>query len=353
MNCPLISIIVPVYQVEKYLEKCINSIIAQTYKNLEIILVDDGSTDNCPAICDRFQKEDARIKVIHQQNGGLSHARNAGLEIATGDFIGFVDSDDWIEPNMYEILMSALQDTGAEIAVCNRQTEISDSKYLPANITSCKRKLYSSKEALRLIINGRGNIRNTVWNKLYKRTVLSNISFPEGKIYEDLLWTPLVIGNAKLIVCMDSPLYHYLNRTDSLSHNENLIIQRGLDKVEMFRQRFVFIQDHFPDLKKSAIQKFQNSCCNEFIRISLNQHHFDANGEIRRELHHQFCQSGQFNILDYDYFSTTCARILFRFSPSLFLKTYIIYQKLRDFSKKLSEDSFNWSHRHRNKNADE
>ncbi len=336
MNSPLISIIVPVYQVEKYLEKCINSIIAQTYKNLEIILVDDGSTDNCPAICDRFQSVDTRIKVIHQANGGLSHARNVGMEMATGDFIGFVDSDDWIEPNMYEVLMSALQDTGADIAVCGRQMETSDSKPVSIDATSCKRKLYSTEEALRTMIKGGGIIRNTVWNKLYKRTVLSNISFPAGKIYEDLLWTPLVIGNAKLIVCMDSPLYHYLNRTDSLSHNENLVIKRGLDKVEMFHQRFVFIQDHFPDLKKLAIQKFQNSCCNEFIRISLNQHHFDENGEIRRELHHQFCQSGSFSIFDYDNFCTTCARILFRFSPKLFLKTYIIYQKLHDFSKKVA-----------------
>ena len=337
MNCPLISIIVPIYQVEKYLEKCINSIIAQTYKNLEIILVDDGSTDSCPAICDRFQAEDSRIKIIHQENGGLSHARNVGLEHATGNFIGFVDSDDWIEPNMYEVLMSALQETGADIAVCNRQMETSDSKPVSIDTTSCKRKLYSTEEALRTIIKGEGDIRNVIWNKLYKRTVLSNISFPKGKIFEDLLWTPLVIGNAKLIVCMDSLLYHYLNRTDSLSHNENLVIKRELDKVEMFRQRFVFIQDHFPDLKKLAIHKFQESCYREFIKISLNQHHFDENGEIRRELHHQFCQSGSFNILDYDNFSTIFARILFRFSPKLFLKTYIIYQKLHDFSKKVAQ----------------
>ena len=123
MNCPLVSIIVPVYQVEKYLEKCLGSIIGQTYGNLEIILVDDGSTDHGPAICDRYQTEDSRIQVIHQANGGLSHARNVGLAAATGDFISFVDSDDWIEPQMIDALMSALQETGADIAVCGRQVE--------------------------------------------------------------------------------------------------------------------------------------------------------------------------------------------------------------------------------------
>ena len=125
---PLVSIIIPVYQVEKYLDKCIASVVGQTYQNLQIILVDDGSTDRSPAICDNWKEQDSRITVIHQPNGGLSRARNAGLKIATGEFVGLVDSDDWIEPLMIETLLSALQETAADIAVGGFEGFAEDSK---------------------------------------------------------------------------------------------------------------------------------------------------------------------------------------------------------------------------------
>ena len=115
-NNPKISVIVPVYKVEKYLDKCVESIVNQTYKNLEIILVDDGSPDNCPAMCDEWAEKDERIRVIHKENGGLADARNAGMDIATGDYIGFVDSDDWIEPNMYEVLLKNALKYDADIS---------------------------------------------------------------------------------------------------------------------------------------------------------------------------------------------------------------------------------------------
>ena len=116
---PKISVIVPVYKVEKFLDRCVESIVGQTYENLEIILVDDGSPDNCPSMCDKWAEKDSRIKVIHKENGGVSSARNAALDAATGDFIGFVDSDDWIEPDMYESLMMRIDETGKDIAVCS------------------------------------------------------------------------------------------------------------------------------------------------------------------------------------------------------------------------------------------
>ncbi len=328
MNSPLISIIVPVYQVEKYLEKCINSIIAQSYKNLEIILVDDGSTDNCPAICDRFQSEDSRIKVIHQQNGGLSHARNVGLEHATGDFIGFVDSDDWIEQNMYEVLMSALQETGADIAVCDRQMESKDSQPFQINICPSRIKCYSTESALRLIISGSNIIRNSVWNKLYKKKVLSNIKFPLKRIYEDIQWTSQIIGNANFLVYVNYRFYHYLQRSESLSHDSSLTIQRLLDKVEMFEQRKKYIQEYHPNLTNLAILKLQNFCCGEYINICINGNQLDKDGRIRYKLHRKFCQLRPFYILNYDGFCTTFGRILFRLFPNLLVKLFIIYNKL-------------------------
>lgn len=328
MNSPLISIIVPVYQVEKYLEKCINSIISQTYKNLEIILVDDGSTDNCPAICDRFQTEDPRIKVIHQENGGLSHARNIGLEIATGDYIGFVDSDDWIEPNMYEILMSALQETEAYIAVCNRKLEYEDSQSPLTYVKSVERKMYSAEEALRKLIIGDNIIHNTVWDKIYRKNIITNIKFPTGKIYEDYLWTALVIGNSRMIVGIDYLFYHYLIRSSSLSRNDKLAIQRSLDTIEMIEMRTEYIRMHYPNLHNLSLSIFLNSCFREYFNISLNYPHLDVNGENRRHLHQQFCQFGLVNIFKFYGFKTTCGRILFRFSPRLMVKIYSVYQKL-------------------------
>ena len=328
MNSPLISIIVPVYQVEKYLEKCINSIINQTYKNLEIILVDDGSTDNCPAICDRFQVEDSRIKVIHQENGGLSHARNVGLEISTGDFIGFVDSDDWIEPNMYELLMSALQETQADIAVCNRQYEFEDSESIPINVKPINRKLYTNKEALRMIIKGGSIIRNAVWDKLFRKNIIQNIRFPKGKIFEDSLWTPQIIGNAKSIICIDYPLYHYLQRSESLTHYEKLIAKRWFDRIEMFKQRTIYFHKYYPSVDKLATLKFQDFCFHEYIKFALYNHQLNIYDDIRNELHLQFCQSGSINIQDVEGFKMKLARILFRFYPNFLTNICIIMQKL-------------------------
>ncbi len=327
MNCPLISIIVPVYQVEKYLEKCINSIINQTYKNLEIILVDDGSTDNSPAICDCFQRKDTRIKVIHQENGGLSHARNVGLEIATGDFIGFVDSDDWVETNMYEVLMSALQETGADIAVCDRFIDFEDSPSKSIDIKYSEVKIHTGIETLKNILKG-GKINDTVWNKLYKLTVLINIFFLEEKIHEDILWTSQVIGQARFVVYIDYPLYHYLQRNESLSRNNNLFVKRGLDKIEILKKQLEYIHVHYPSLVKFAIMRFQNICCWEYIIISQNKDMLDSDGRIRRELHRLFCQSTPIIVLNSKGLFTTMGRILFRFSPNLLVKTYIFLKNI-------------------------
>ncbi|MBQ7649507.1 MAG: glycosyltransferase [Victivallales bacterium] len=258
---PMISVIVPVFRVEKYLEECVSSILAQSYANLEIILVDDGSDDNCPAICDGFQANDNRVKVIHKKNGGLSQARNYGLRIATGDFIGFVDGDDWIESGMYEAMLSAMLETGADIAVCNYHKESSDSKSIQRGEESSERKLYSSEEAMRIILSSTGFIRNTVWNKLYRRSVLANVIFPEGKLYEDTPWTGKVVCKAKKVICLASPLYHYLVRSDSLSHDDRQIVRRTMDKNEMLEQRLAFIRENCPDLEKLALCEFLNQFC--------------------------------------------------------------------------------------------
>ena len=334
---PLVSIIVPVFQVEKYLEKCISSIIAQTYKNLEIILVDDGSTDNCPAICEQFQREDDRIKVIHQENGGLSHARNVGLEVARGDYIGFVDSDDWIEPNMYENLMSALQESGADIAVCRYQIEFEDSTKNTRNIEfSKRRRRYSPEEALRNIFIGDGYISNAVWNKLYRKFVLANTKFTVGKICEDILWTALVVGNANFVIGLNYPLYHYLYRNEGLSKNSQQIVKRLQDRIEMSEQRIEFIRQYYPKLEKFAIVKNQDLCYEGAVILSLKYSNLDPDGKIRRELHRHFQQWGGVSIRDNDSLKTKIDLIFFSNCPELYLRIYTFIYHV----KKVVKDHF-------------
>ncbi|MBU3198080.1 glycosyltransferase [Clostridium estertheticum] len=215
MNNPLISIIVPIYNVEVYIRNCVDSILGQSYENLEIILVDDGSPDNCGDICDEYRSKDKRIKVIHKKNGGLSSARNAGIDIASGDYLGFIDSDDWIESDMYESLYNALTSHKADISVCGRYiveadkiTTISDSE---------KAEVFTRREALsELVLDEYSGMKNFAWDKLYKKELFDDIRYPEGKYYEDIFTTYKLFSKSNKIVDIKSPKYYYLLRGDSI-----------------------------------------------------------------------------------------------------------------------------------------
>lgn len=174
---PLISIIIPVYNVAPFLSQCIQSVLDQTYTHLEVIIVDDGSTDESPAICDKFAKLDTRIKVIHKKNGGQSDARNAGLDIASGDLIGFVDSDDWIENDMYETLYNLLSKYQADISACAHYIEYGTK--IKAAFESKEIITFNHKDAMMALIKDK-IIRNYVWEKLYKRELFNNLRFPMG-----------------------------------------------------------------------------------------------------------------------------------------------------------------------------
>ena len=207
----LISVIVPIYNVEKYLTKCIESIINQTYKNLEIILVDDGSPDKSPIICDEYAKKDNRIKVIHKKNGGLSDARNYGMSLATGEYISFIDSDDYIDEEMYEKMIFELINNDSDIVSCAINNVYSDrveSSYI-------EERVYDTELALKNLILGR-DLNQTVWNKLYKKDVINGILFEKGKINEDDFWTYQVFANSKKIITLNKPLYNYIHRESSI-----------------------------------------------------------------------------------------------------------------------------------------
>ena len=317
---PWVSIIIPVYNVEKYLDKCVASVVNQTYTNLEIILVDDGSPDNCPAMCDAWKANDSRIKVIHQQNGGLSHARNEGLKIATGEFIGFVDSDDWIELNMIERLLTTLLETDADIASCCFQSEREGSEAIINKSLSPKRKEYTSEDALKDLFLGKRFLQVVVWNKLYRKSVISGLSFPVGRLYEDGCWTAQALGNARKVVCIDTPLYHYLYRPESLSHDARQKLKRFHDEHEMIERRLDYIHEHHPSLEKFAFLKLQDFCCREYLDFSIHYRHLDSDGAIRNDLNREFRQHLPVMTLDTGNIGRCVGRILFWISPNLLLK---------------------------------
>lgn len=209
-----VSVIVPIYKVEAYLNKCIQSILAQTYEKLEIILVDDGSPDNCPAMCDAWAAKDSRIQVIHKENGGLSDARNAGLKVATGEYVAFIDSDDYIAPDFIQKLFDALITGGADIAEC--ATEFVDEagtvlRSRNAADVSCM----GREEALRRLVLEDG-VYQTVWNKLYCRDVIAGILFETGKYNEDEFWTYRIFDRMEKLAVVREPLYYYLQRRGSI-----------------------------------------------------------------------------------------------------------------------------------------
>lgn len=218
----LVSVIVPIYNVEQYLVRCIDSICNQSYRNLEIILVDDGSPDGCDAICDAYAKKDSRIKVMHKANGGLSDARNAGLDVATGEYILLVDSDDWIHRQMIEILLKAAVQNSCELAICNFQyayenCEYQDNDFDEKEILQ-KKQLIGRKQAQEIYFNNpnKRNVYTVAWNKLYHRRLFERIRYPKGKVHEDEYTTFKLLHEAEGICEIDVPMYYYFVREDSI-----------------------------------------------------------------------------------------------------------------------------------------
>lgn len=222
-NNLLISVIVPIYNVEQYLSECVDSILNQTYTNLEIILVDDGSTDNSGEMCDEYALKDARIVVLHKKNGGLSDARNAGLSIAKGDYIGFVDSDDYIRNDMYEKLYNLCQKYDVKLA-CARWNFDGKGEFIPPE-DSNEEIVLSAKELLINIFskNTKRFATISVWDRLYHRSVIDGLLFPKGKNYEDQVYSVKAIINAGKCAYLNQTLYYYRVRNGSIMQEKLLI----------------------------------------------------------------------------------------------------------------------------------
>jgi glycosyltransferase involved in cell wall biosynthesis len=224
-----ISIIIPVYNVEPYIRKCLDSVVSQTYENLEIICIDDGSTDSSGKICDGYAEKDSRVKVFHQKNCGLSYALNVGLKNFTGDYLGFVDSDDWIEPEMYGELHKALKNSGANISIASYFKETDEESIPMANRERISEKVIDTKNMLLYPLKRDYYIGfcGYVWNKLYLASIANGLSFDNDIKYcmDVLFYMTMVLKNKCMGVYIDKPLYHYYQRNSAISKSKSLNIK--------------------------------------------------------------------------------------------------------------------------------
>lgn len=240
---PVISVIVPVYNVEKYIEKCVDSIIIQTYKNLEIILVDDGSPDKCPEICDNYAKKDSRIKVIHKVNGGLSDARNAGLDIASGKYVTFIDSDDYISFDYIEKLYCALVDNGADMSLCSFIFVDDNYNIITErqNDSPIEDECISGLDIIKKLNQSHGGYYVVSVCKLYSIHLFDNLRFRQGKIHEDEFIIHHVLYKCKRVATIAQPLYFYFQRSGSIMNEK--IAYKEFDVCEAFLDRAEFLED--------------------------------------------------------------------------------------------------------------
>ena len=278
-----VSIIIPVYNVEKYLPACLNSVLNQTHQNVEIILINDGSTDSSAHICDEYARRDGRIQVMHQQNAGVAVARNAGLQKATGDFISFVDADDLLHPEFYTKLLGSLQKHHADIVECGF-LRFANEEDLPTQETQMKgsEKTYATEKALELLI--REEIKQMPCNKLFTAQVNKGILFPPGRKHEDDFWAYLIVGNAKKIVVRDEVLYFYRQHIESnMGRKYNVTRLEGLLAIE---QRIAYMRDHFPNLENAAAKTFCLGALWHYQQLHKNKE-IDPDKSLRKNIIHR------------------------------------------------------------------
>lgn len=237
MDEVLISVVVPVYNVEHYLKKCVDSICHQTYRNLEIILVDDGSTDCSGSLCDEFATSDSRIRVIHKSNGGLSDARNAGMELASGEWWMFVDSDDYIAPDTAETLLLAAVENHCEIAVCNMMRIYEDGKQEPFYCPVTEPTIWAGEQRFETLR------QPSVCNKLFRADLFKELRFPKRKFYEDTFVYHVLAHRANRIALTGLSGYYYLSRRESIL-GQSQFTDRYFDYVEAIHERAMFLFNH-------------------------------------------------------------------------------------------------------------
>lgn len=259
-NNPLISVIVPVYKVFDYLDRCIDSLVNQTYQNIEIFLIDDGSPDNCSYVCDTWAKKDSRIQVIHKLNGGLSDARNAGMLAVKGEYISFIDSDDWIDLDTYSLMMKRIQETHAQIGAFNFINVYSEQ--ISPDLSD-EYDVIDAEKAIENTIDDVG-VRTVAWNKVYHKSILTGLLFPKGKLHEDEFFTFRALARAERIVYLHRQCYFYFQRPTGIMGQYNL---KHIDMLDGVKDRLDFVREYYPRLYRKA--KLSLSLCCFFQYQSL------------------------------------------------------------------------------------
>lgn len=324
----MVSVIIPVYQVEAYLERCLQSLLSQTYKNLEIILIDDGSPDHCPTICDDFAKKDSRIQVIHQENQGVSMARNKGLDVASGDYILFVDSDDYLEPTMCETLFSHAISHEAGIVACNWFDEEMDCVTIP-NLSKTTVAGFCSKEQAMQNIVPRDTYHGYCWNKLFARSLLgqgvNRIQFhPQLKVCEDLMFWVEIFPKAERFFFTETPLYHYVKRDNSAMGKSNYSGKRTLDGIYVREQLCTLWSEWIRPCDREKLQAYDyNSLGNYIFEIYKDKgiflsHHLETLARYKES----YLNTAYFTAEDKVFLEEKMSLLFERVSPSDLQKKY-------------------------------
>lgn len=323
MNDSMVSVIVPIYNVELYLRQCIDSVISQTYANLEIILVDDGSPDNCPHICDEYAANDERIIVIHKKNGGLSDARNAGLNICKGDYIFFVDGDDWIVANSIEMMLDLNQQNRFDIILSTHYNTY-DNDRLEICPSPCPFGPMDSHLILFFLCKYNCTDLQSVCGKLYKRALFESVRFPYGKLYEDMYINYRLFINSSINMYIQDPLYVY-------RLHENSIMGRtksSIFAIEPLDVRYHYLKNHGE--KKAANQCLPALCWDFLYAYGKENNYFSSNSYLpNRE-----SAKEKFKATAKDYFQTKPPinlKNIFLFCFYLFPQLYLLYQKISPF----------------------
>ena len=243
----LVTIVVPVYKVEKYIDRCIKSILNQTYKNLEIILVDDGSPDNCGKICENYAQKDKRIKVVHKENGGLSDARNAGISISNGKYISFIDSDDYIDPEYIELLYKTIKKDKSDMAISSHKVIYENGTVLEK--ATKEESILKPKEVLKRILYDDG-IDLSAWAKLYKIELFKEIRYPKGRLFEDAATTYKLVDKCEKISIISRSTYNYIIRGNSIT-NVNFS-EKKMDLIISTEEMCKYVKKKYPDLEEAT-----------------------------------------------------------------------------------------------------
>lgn len=277
----LISVVVPVYNVENYLAKCVDSLINQTYKNKEILLIDDGSSDSSGNMCDEFAKKNKNIRVFHKENGGLSDARNYAIPYIKGQYVAFVDSDDYVDVDYLERMISPAQSNDFDIVISTHINETSNGKLLASKNIDLTSHYLTPGQALETMCY-EIEFGTSACGKLISRTLVESFAFPTGKLYEDLATIYKMIGASRKIIFLNMPMYHYIQRGGSI-RNSNWK-PSVMDIMEASQNLLDYIDSSYPDIHKAGVQRYFFSANELYIRAFNEEDYLQIVEPIRKKL---------------------------------------------------------------------